>query len=244
MKSFIKPDWQVPQKVKAFTTTRAGGVSKAPFDSLNLGNHVADSSSAVSKNRQILLQQMSGCNEIRWLQQVHNTDCLTADKITNEATVDAVYTRQAGLACCVMTADCLPVLFCNRKGTQVAAAHAGWKGLANGVLLNTLNTFSAEDIKEGVVAWLGPAISQAHFEVGPDVRNAFDWAPDIYFKAGQGDRLYADLYGLARLQLQQAGVVEVSGGGFCTYEEERFFSYRQASNTGRMATCIWIDNRG
>jgi len=140
-----------------------------------------------------------------------------------------------------MTADCLPVLFCNKTGTKVAAAHAGWKGLANGVLLNTLAQF---ENPENVLVWLGPAISKANFEVGPEVREAFDWASDECFATGQGDRLYADLYKLARQQLQQAGVPQgqVYGGGVCTFDDaERFYSYRRDTKTGRMATCIWIE---
>jgi len=238
---WLTPDWSAPLNIKALVTSRQGGVSQAPFESMNLGDHVGDSTQAVEANRQQLLNSMSGCDQIRWLQQIHGTDCVDVAEVADNHQADASYSQVPGLACAIMTADCLPVLFCNKTGTQVAAAHAGWKGLANGVLLNTLAQF---ENPEDVLVWLGPAISKANFEVGPEVREAFDWASDECFAAGQGDRLYADLYQLARQQLQQTGVpqAQVYGGGLCTLADaKRFYSYRRDTKTGRMATCIWIE---
>ena len=238
---WLIPDWPAPVNVKALVTSRRGGVSQAPFDTMNLGDHVGDSLPAVVANRQQLLSSMSGCDQIRWLQQIHGTDCIDVASVADNHQADACYSQAPSMACAIMTADCLPVLFCNNAGTKVAAAHAGWKGLANGVLLNTLAQF--ESLAD-VLIWLGPAISKDHFEVGPEVREAFDWASNDCFAAGQGDRLYADLYKLARQQLLQAGVSQdqIHGGGLCTFaEKERFYSYRRDTKTGRMATCIWIE---
>jgi len=237
---WLTPDWSAPLNIKALVTSRQGGVSQAPFESMNLGDHVGDSTQAVEANRQQLLNSMSGCDQIRWLQQIHGTDCVDVAEVANNHRADASYSQVPGLACAIMTADCLPVLFCNKTGTKVAAAHAGWKGLANGVLLNTLAQF---ENPEDVLVWLGPAISKANFEVGPEVREAFDWASDECFTAGRNDRLYADLYQLAGEQLQHAGVLseQIHGGGLCTLADaKRFYSYRRDTKTGRMATCIWI----
>jgi len=238
---FIIPDWPAPANIKALVTSRQGGGSQPPFDTMNLGDHVGDSIQAVEANRKQLLNAMSGCDQIRWLQQTHGTVCVDVAKVTDNHQADASFSDTVGLACAIMTADCLPVLFCNKNGSKVAAAHAGWKGLANGVLLNTLAQF---ENPENVLIWLGPAISKANFEVGPEVRAAFSWAADDCFTAGQGDRLYADLYQLARQQLQQAGVPQdqIYGGDLCTFADaKRFYSYRRDTKTGRMATCIWIE---
>jgi YfiH family protein len=257
----IIPQWPAPNNVKALATEREFsnsllvGNSSAPYASLNLGDHVQDNPRSVEANRQQLLSQMPHCEEIRWLSQIHGTDCLQADLIDNSYAADASFTQQKGLSCAVMTADCLPVLFCDLEGRQVAAAHAGWKGLAAGILLNTLKTFNQNGIdNQQVIAWLGPAISQRVFEVGPEVKHAFltfengdAWADESCFLQGQADRYFADLYRLARLQLEHAGISGVYGeAGACTYEdldsagEARFFSYRRQSITGRQASLIWL----
>lgn len=238
---WLTPDWPVPANIKALVTSRQGGTSQPPFDNMNLGDHVGDSVHSVEANRQALLDSMPGCEQIRWLQQIHGTDCVDSVHIADNHQADASFSTTPGLACAIMTADCLPVIFCDKNGTRVAAAHAGWKGLANGVLLNTLAQF--EDPQQ-VLIWLGPAIAKANFEVGPEVRTAFNWATDDCFTAGQGDRLYADLYELARQQLLKAGVArgQIYGGGLCTFADaERFYSYRRETTTGRLATCIWIE---
>jgi YfiH family protein len=235
------------------------GQSLPPYSSFNLGDHVYDLPSRVSANRQQLVDYAQGCNEIRWLQQVHGIHCPDANLIANATQADATFTRTPALACAVMTADCLPVLFCDLQGRQIAAAHAGWRGLASGVLEHTLKTFTDNSIPlNQVIAWLGPAISQAAFEVGPDVKQAFisfndgeAWADEGCFIAGSGDRLQADIYRLARLQLEHLGVSGVYGSGaegihYCTESdtneegESRFFSYRRQAITGRQASLIWL----
>lgn len=256
----IIPQWPAPDNVKALATERevsaAGlGHSLSPYHSLNLGDHVNDHPNCVTANRQQLVDYAQGCHEIRWLQQVHGTDCPDAHLIKNSIQADASFTQVPALGCAVMTADCLPVLFCDLQGRQVAAAHAGWRGLAQGVLANTLTAFVNNGIKANqVIAWLGPAISQAAFEVGPDVKPAFEyfddgqtWADEQCFMAGQGDRLQADLYRLARLQLEHLGIAGIYGDEtFCTFstldqhQQHRFFSYRRQAVTGRQASLIWL----
>lgn len=257
----IIPQWPAPDNVKALATEREIsnssliGKSIAPYARLNLGDHVLDNPQHVEANRQLLLNQMPACEEIRWLSQIHGIDCPNAKDIANGFPADASYARQQGLACAVMTADCLPVLFCDLAGRQVAAAHAGWKGLASGVLLNTLKTFNQNSIdNQQIIAWLGPAISQRAFEVGPEVKSAFAqfengeaWADELCFVSGAGDRSFADLYRLARLQLEYAGISGVyMETGLCTYGsqdsngESRFFSYRRENITGRQTSLIWL----
>ena len=276
----ILPQWPAPDNVKALATERetspqipthklALGMSLPPYDSFNLGDHVGDNPAHVKANRHQLLQNSSvftdsnACDEIRWLQQVHGIDCLDAALVKDGTEADACFTQQAQLACAIMTADCLPVLFCDLQGTQVAAAHAGWKGLAAGVLEQTLNCFVKNGIAlNHVIAWLGPAISQAAFEVGPEVKNAFvhfnngeKWADEACFTVGKSDRLQADLYRLARLQLEHLGIAGVYGDeSLCTFSakeniqvngieansEHRFFSYRRQAITGRQASLIWL----
>ena len=256
----IIPQWPAPDNVKALATEREVatdlGQSLTPYHSFNLGDHVDDLPSHVKANRQQLVQYAQGCNQIRWLQQVHGIECPEANLILNQTKADASFTRQQGLACAVMTADCLPVLFCDLQGRQVAAAHAGWKGLASGVLANTLSRFRDNGIAANeVIAWLGPAISQAAFEVGPEVQSAFTtfsdgspWADESCFAQGNNDRLHANLYRLARRQLEQLGVAGVYGDSkLCTYstvdkdDEYRFFSYRRQAKTGRQASLIWLE---
>jgi len=232
------PDWSLPAGVSAFISTRAGGVSAPPYDSNNLGSHVGDDMDCVSENRRRLLSACKGLEHIQWLDQVHGTALVEAQKNNQVLTADAQFSTQPGLGCSVLTADCLPVLFCNHQGTKVAAAHAGWRGLANGVLLNTLAVFEKP---EEVQVFLGPAIGPDVFEVGPEVREAFSWASDKCFRAGKGDRLLADIYFLAREQLMAAGVKNISGGNFCTFSEtQRFFSYRRQNVTGRQVSLIWL----
>ena len=231
------PDWTLPEGVSAFVSTRSGGVSLHPYDSNNLGAHVGDDTQHVAENRRRLLSALSGLQHIQWLDQVHGSDVAEASDDGISRTADAQYSSQPGLGCAVLTADCLPVLFCASDSSKVAAAHAGWRGLAGGVLLNTLAEFESAD---DVLVFLGPAIGPDAFEVGPEVREAFGWASDACFRAGQGDRLQADLYRLAAEQLQAAGVKSISGGGFCTFSDaERFYSYRRASVTGRQVSLIW-----
>lgn len=245
----ISADWPAPAGVHAVVTTRAGGCSLSPWDSLNLGLHVGDDEARVRTNRARLLtalQAVAPAGTPQWLEQVHGTAVVEAAVAADARAdwtpaADAVFTRARGVPCVVMTADCLPVFFCDREGTQVAVAHAGWRGLCEGVLEATLATFPAPG---AVLAWLGPAIGPATFEVGEEVRAAFvarQPAAALHFVPGTAGRWLADIYSLARQRLARAGVTAVHGGGLCTVtDRERFFSYRRDGRTGRMASVIWL----
>ncbi|WP_322844849.1 peptidoglycan editing factor PgeF [Pseudomonas sp. B33.4] len=237
--NWLTPDWPAPASVKACVTTREGGVSEAPFDSLNLGDHVDDRPEAVAENRRRLTDHFS--IQPAWLQQVHRIAVAHADPGI-VATADASWTATPGIACAAMTADCLPALFCDRAGTRVAAAHAGWRGLAAGVLEATLDSL---DVSAGdVLVWLGPAIGPKAFEVGPEVREVFinqlPQAAEAFVPSANAGKFMADIYLLARLRLAERGVTAVYGGGFCTVTDPRFFSYRRAPRTGRFASLVWL----
>lgn len=238
---WLTPDWPAPVWVKACITTRSGGISAAPFDSFNLGEHVGDDPVAVTKNRQRLISQL-GCKPA-WLRQVHGVAVVPAEP-GDVLEADASWTATPGVACTVMTADCLPVLFCDRAGSRVAAAHAGWRGLAGGVLEATLDALAVAP--EDVLAWLGPAIGPQAFEVGAEVREAFmavhPQAAEAFVASVNPGRYMADIYQLARIRLAARGVTAVYGGGFCTYSDPRFYSYRRAAQTGRFASLIWLAN--
>ncbi|GAA3589169.1 purine nucleoside phosphorylase YfiH [Gibbsiella greigii] len=242
MNSLIVPDWPRPERVRACATSRHGGVSRPPYDSLNLGTHVGDDAQAVAANRARLVAGAALPQMPVWLEQVHGTRVLRLDGTPpQDVCADAVYTRLVGQVCAVMTADCLPVLFCSRSGDEVAAAHAGWRGLCQGVLENTVAAFAAGP--GDISAWLGPAIGPQRFEVGAEVRAAFI-AVDPQAAGAftpYGDKFLADIYQLARQRLGRAGVTAVYGGGRCTVAESRqFFSFRRDGITGRMASLIWL----
>ncbi len=239
---WLRPDWPAPATVQAVTTTRAGGVSRGLYASFNLAAHVGDDPSAVVANRQHLQQSLNLPAEPAWLEQVHGTEVVSLDAPRPFGHADASVTTRPGRVCAVLTADCLPVLFCNRAGTAVAAAHAGWRGLAAGVLeaaVAALNTAPGD-----ILAWLGPAIGANAFEVGGEVRDAFlsrQAEAAAAFRLLPSGKYLADLYALARLRLAAAGVTAIYGGGWCTHSEaERFFSYRRDGVTGRMASLIWL----
>lgn len=236
----IVPDWPAPASVQARITTKLGGVSEAPFGPFNPAAHVGDDTRAVAANRALLRAQLPA--EPVWLDQVHGSDVVDADRVT-AACADASVARRPGAVCAVLTADCLPVLFCSRQGDVVAAAHAGWRGLAAGVLTRTVERMACPP--ENILAWLGPAIGPEAFEVGPEVRDVFSATlprADEAFRPGVGDRLLADIYRLARLDLVRAGVTAVYGGGLCTVSQPGLFhSYRRDGRTGRIASLIWID---
>ena len=236
---WLRPDWPAPARVKACITTRSGGVSLPPFDSLNLGAHVEDDAVAVRKNRQRLISQL-GCQPA-WLSQVHGVAVVEADPAV-VAEADASWTSTVGVAATVMTADCLPVLFCDRAGSRVAAAHAGWRGLAAGVLEATLDALACAP--EQVLVWLGPAIGPHSFEVGAEVRAAFvevhASTACAFVPSDNAGRFLADIYQLARIRLAARGVTAVHGGGLDTYSDPRFFSYRRHSRSGRFASLIWL----
>lgn len=248
--TLIFPDWPAPPGVIALVSTRIGGVSKPPFDSFNLALHVNDDPSDVLANRALLQEFLEPGLHLQWLQQVHGTQVIraTADGLTK--TGDAVFIDQPGLAGVVMTADCLPVFFVARDGHSAAVAHAGWRGLLDGVLERTLEIFNVAPSE--VLCWMGPAIGPCHFEVGAEVLDAFlaashddDQRREIResaFKAASSPGKYhADLYSLARLRLQRHGVIDIHGGGLCTFcDADRFYSYRRDRDTGRMASVIGI----
>ena len=240
MGTLITPDWPVPPHVKSLMTTRAGGVSVAPYASLNLAAHVQDDPRAVVENRRRLREILPA--EPVWLNQIHGTQIIQADAANGVPDADASFTRTHNTVCVVLTADCLPVLFCARDGSVVAAAHAGWRGLAGGVLEATV---AAMQVPPGeVIAWLGAAIGPAAFEVGTEVRDTFiasHPSAGNAFKSHQ-QKWLADIYTLARIRLNACGVRAIYGGGLCTYTDAaRFYSYRRDDLTGRMATLIWID---
>lgn len=241
--TFISPDWPTPTNVRAFTTTRAGGLSRGPYASFNLGDHVGDDPAAVTRNRVLLREALALPAEPQWLQQVHGTHVIDAAQGDTPGEADGAWSAQPGVVCAVLTADCLPVLLCDRIGTKVAAVHAGWRGLAAGVIEQGVRALGGAP--DELLAWLGPAIGPRAFEVGPEVRTTFvqhDAAAARAFTASHDGRYLADLYALARLRLSALGVTRISGGGFCTVtDRDRFFSFRRDGSCGRMATLIWLE---
>jgi purine-nucleoside/S-methyl-5'-thioadenosine phosphorylase / adenosine deaminase len=259
--NFIPPEWNAPRGVHSLMTTRIGGVSVAPWDSLNLGVHVGDDPAAVLENRQKVRKEGALPSEPVWLEQVHGTSVVELDtastpRIVSDADqlmqsprprADASFTRQHGVVCAIQVADCMPVLFAARDGSVVGAAHAGWRGLASGVLGATV---SAMAVPPGeVVAWMGPTIGREHFEVGDDVVTAFrDTAEpgdrastEAAFQRKSDGKWLCDLYALARIRLAALGIASIFGAGWCTYEDaQRFYSYRRDGQTGRMAALIWL----
>lgn len=242
---WIVPEWPVPAHVHAVSTTRNGGFSQPPFNSLNLGGHVGDNGITVAANRQRVGQVLRLPTEPLWLEQVHGTVVAAMDTPDCYPQADASVALKPDQVSIVMTADCLPVLFCDCAGTRVAAAHAGWRGLRAGVLEETITQLGSDP--EDLLAWLGPAIGAEQFEVGDEVRTAFmehDSATETAFKAGElPGKWLADIYQLARLRLVKQGIKDhhIYGGGLCTVTDpERFFSYRRDGQTGRMASLIWL----
>ena len=241
---FILPDWPAPANVRAAITTRTGGMSRAPYDNFNLATHVGDDPAAVRENRSRLRTALALPAEPVWLKQVHGVAVVDAAQGDVEPQADGAFAAQPGAVCVVLTADCLPVLLCNRAGTKVAALHAGWRGLAGGVIEAGVKAMGVP--ANELLVWLGPAIGPASFEVGPEVRAAFvqhDAQAALAFRAAREGKYLADIYQLARLRLQRLGVAAVYGGGFCTVTDSaRFFSYRRDGVTGRMASLIWLVN--
>jgi polyphenol oxidase len=236
----ILPDWPAPPNVHAIQTTRMGGFSEGSYHSLNLGDHVGDDPLIVAANRQLLTPFVP--TEPVWMRQVHGTRVIDIGTASCLPEADAAFTSASATVCCVMTADCLPILLCDRAGSVVAAVHAGWRGLLNGVIEATIAAMKVAPME--LIAWLGPAIGPKTFEVGNDVQTAFTQydvnARDAFVTLENGKWL-ADIYLLARQRLQAIGVTQIHGGDFCTYSDvTRFFSYRRDQTTGRMATLIWL----
>lgn len=236
----IVPEWPVPARVRALVTTRAGGISTGPYASLNLGLRTDDDPAAVAENRARLEHLLP--QPPRWLQQVHGSTVVDADTLIKVPEADASVARFAGTVCAIMIADCLPILLADRAGTCIGAAHAGWRGLAGGVIGNTVARMAIAP--DELVAWIGPGIGPAAFEVGDDVLEAFCTAiPEnrIAFKPQKPGKWLCDLPALARSALMQAGVTSIHGGDLCTYSDPgRFYSYRRDRITGRMAALIWL----
>lgn len=253
--NLIVPDWPAPDSVKALVTTRAGGVSKHPYDSFNLGGHVGDDLVAVRRNRVLLKQALPSGIRLQWLNQVHGTHVVQVSSVSRTLrlkTGDSAVVFDRGFGAVVMTADCLPVFFTNAAGSVAAVAHAGWRGLLNGVLEKTVDSTGVSPAD--LMAWMGPAIAPCHFEVGLEVRDAFLGHPQWgqQFVPGltsafissplHAGKFMMDIYAVARARLLNAGVQFVGGGGLCTVcEERRFFSYRRDRSTGRMASLIYLN---
>lgn len=240
--TLIFPTWQASANVHAFQTTRTGGCSVAPYRSLNLGDHVGDNALTVSQNRMLLNALLP--SEPVWLEQVHGTSVIDASMASCRPRADASVARRGAAVCVVMTADCLPILLCDRNGTVVGAAHAGWRGLADGVIESTVAAMNVAP--QDVLVWLGAAIGSNRFEVGEDVRAVFvahhPLAEQAFVTSSTQGKYLADLYALARLRLNILGITAISGGDFCTYSDaDRFFSYRREGVTGRMGAFIWLD---
>jgi polyphenol oxidase len=236
----ITPDWPAPKTIRTLVTTRSDGVSQGAYKGLNLGDHVGDSWVDVAQNRTLVREVLP--SEPHWLKQVHGTTVAYADQLKELVEADAAVAREMNTVCAVLTADCLPVLFCTTDGSVVGAAHAGWRGLAAGVLEQTVAAM--EHPPAGIMAWLGPAIGPTAFEVGDEVRQAFVTELPLTasaFRSASPGKWLADIYQLARLRLQHMGVTQIYGGDFCTYREAtRFYSYRRDGVTGRMGSLIWI----
>lgn len=239
--NWIPADWPAPEGVVAGTTLRHGGVSSGRFDSFNLGAYVGDDADAVRENRMRFRSYCGLPSEPRWLRQVHGSNVVVEPPTGEIPEADAAITRHPGVVCVVQTADCLPVIFAAADGTELAVAHAGWRGLADGVLEATVRAMSTDSAR--LLAWLGPAISQSAFEVGGEVREAFlahDPAASDCFVQNEQGRWQADLYGLARMRLASAGIEQISGGEYCTFSEPgRFFSHRRDGTCGRMASFVF-----
>ena len=246
---FFKPDWQVPVNIEAVVTTCIGGVSKAPYQSMNLALHVGDAELDVVTNRQLLAREFEANLQWQWLEQVHSANVVKVNRSFPNLVADGLITSTPGIACCVLTADCLSVFFAADDGSEIAVAHAGWRGLASGILLNTIRGMSVPASQLHV--WLGPAIGACHFEVGAEVRDVFlaaygksvsaDTIETCFHPIPNSSKYMADLPGLARMQLLAAGVANVSGGKECTYcLADKYYSYRRTPVTGRQLSMIYL----
>ncbi len=235
------PEWPAPDNIVALCTNRKQGKSQPPWDSYNLATHVGDDLSKVLGNRTLLKQQAQLPADPEWLNQTHSTDVITLSD-TSCRKGDASITQQINQVAVVLTADCLPLLVCNQQGTEVAAIHAGWKGLLDGIVINTIRAMASSPAD--LLVWLGPAISQKHFEVGSEVKQQFGQAytqTEQHFNPNNAGKFQADLYGLVTDQLSSLGVKRIYGGDFCSYtQKDLFFSYRRDGVTGRMASLIWL----
>jgi YfiH family protein len=238
---WLEAEWPAPATVHAGVTLRTGGVSQGGFASLNLAGHVDDDPAAVAENRKRLREALALPGEPLWLHQVHGTRIVNAREAGVAAQADGSWTDEVGVVCAVLTADCLPILLCDQQGRTVAAVHAGWRGLAAGVIPAAVEAMAVGPAE--LLAWVGPGISAPAYEVDEQVYEglgADDAAAQRCFTRGRAGHWQCDLFAVAALHLQRAGVDAVFGGGFCTFDDPRFYSYRRdGQNTGRMATLIW-----
>ena len=239
---FLWPNWSVPECVKACISTRLGGHSLPPYDGMNIALHVGDNKPNVIKNRLELKKRLNLPSEPAWLEQVHGNEVVVAEQSHFPCQADATISFEAGYICAVMVADCLPVLFCDQSATRVGAAHAGWRGLASGILENTVAALDCDPAQ--LSAFLGPAIGPDAYQVDDTVRNTFLAQNDQYalcFLPDNCGAWSANLYQLAQLKLQSIGVRNISGGLHCTYHDHKhFFSYRRETDTGRIAALIYL----
>ncbi len=242
----LQPRWPAPGNVRSLVTTRQGGCSNKPFDSLNLADHVGDDPACVARNRHLLETEYHLPGVPFWLDQVHGCEVVSPQSAVPGCPADAVYSDKSGVVCAVLTADCLPLLITDRQGKEVCAVHAGWRGMVAGVIENALHCFRSP--KQDLMAWLGPAIGPQAFEVGGEVRDAFvndRKEAGRLFTPNRPGHWLADIYGLARQRLADAGVGFVCGGDYCTLSQDAlFFSYRRDGVTGRMAAMIWLEQTG
>lgn len=241
---WIAADWPVPGHVYAGSTTRCGGISQPPYDSLNLAAHVGDKDKNVSHNRQRLINELQLPAEPAWLEQQHGCEIIDAAATGKKRRADGAYTNITGHVCVVLTADCLPLLICDRDGDEIAAIHIGWRGYTKKIITAAIKTFRQRP--ENLLAWIGPCISAGQYEVGNEVRQAclsVSETSAIAFTPSRKDHWYADIQLLVRLQLQEYGLENVFGGQYCTYvDKSLFYSYRRDRDTGRTASMIWMDS--
>lgn len=242
MQHWLQPDWSLPH-VMAYCTTRYGAFSDPPFDGFNTADHVGDDPVALARARAALKRWFNWYEEPQWLDQVHGSQLVLAEPGSPKKKADAVYTRQPGVVCAVHTADCLPIFIASASEPLVAMIHAGWRGLAAGIIEQTLAQLASS--AGSLWVWLGPAIGPQAFEVGPEVRAAFlqqSVALESCFVQNPAGRWQCDIYGIARFKLQSLGCENISGGDYCTFSDQRFFSFRRTPVTGRMLSMIWLDS--
>jgi len=243
--SWIEANWKAPPRIRAGTTTRIGGTSRPPYDTFNLALHVGDIDEAVITNRKHLVSLLNLPAEPCWPEQVHGSRICNTQQLFENPRADGIWTNREGVVCAVLTADCLPLLLCDRKGRLVAAVHVGWRGLSSNIVGNAIEVINVDPAD--LLAWIGPSISADHYEIGKEVRDAcMNVVPEATnaFIQSRTDHWHANLGLLVRTQLTATGITDISEAGFCTYNDQhRFYSYRRDGKTGRTASLIWIDHR-
>ncbi len=242
--TYLIANWSAPKHIKALTTTRLSGWSEGPYAKNNLAMHVDDTPSLVTKNRQALREQLQLSHEPIWLEQTHSTHCVRVENANVDRRADAASTSSRAFPLAIMTADCLPIVLCNQTGTEIAAIHAGWRGLVGGIIENTLKTMQSSP--ETCLAWIGPAICGRCYETGEEVfaqfKENYQDAEKAFFY--QQQRLHANLAKMAELILINAGIQSVTQSNACTFESnDKYYSYRKSAQTGRIVTLIWFEDR-